>query len=89
MVITDKVLIRSGRQPPGYKLETLSWVNVEGLSSVIYQGKFRVLYYDVDSGEKAVVNTEIYGVSPQGRADELATEERDDRLCFSSTAFRN
>lgn len=72
MEIADKVLIRPGRLPPGYKLETLSGVNIEGHSSVIYQGKFCVLYYDADSGEKTVVNTEIYGVLPkEGRTNWL------------------
>lgn len=59
LVIADKALVRSGRLPPGYKVETLSGVDTAGLSAGTYEGKFRLLYYDADSGEKAVVNTEI------------------------------
>lgn len=59
LVVADKALVRSGRLPPGYKVEALSGVDVTGLSAGTYEGKFRILYYNVDSGEKAVVNTEI------------------------------
>lgn len=59
LVIADKVIVRSGRLEPGYKVESLSGVDTAGLSAGTYEGKFRVLYYNADSGEKGVVNTEI------------------------------
>lgn len=59
IVIDDKTIAESGRLEPGYKVEKLSNVDTQKLSAGTYNGKFVVSYYDAESGEKAIVNTEI------------------------------
>lgn len=55
----ETVVAQSNLLPAGYKLNTLALLDTAKLSAGGYEGKFRVLYYNTDSGEKAVVNTEI------------------------------
>lgn len=61
IVIEDTVIVQSGTLKPGRQVTTLNLM--EGAEKQIqtggYNGKFVVFYYDPDSGEKAVVNTEI------------------------------
>ncbi|MCD8013401.1 MAG: hypothetical protein LUG99_09525 [Lachnospiraceae bacterium] len=61
LVIQDTVVIQSGLLTPGNQVSTLSLL--DGAADILeeggYDGEFIVLYYDPDSGEKAVVNTEI------------------------------
>ena len=59
LIIDEKAIATSGRLPAGYKLDKLSNVDTAKLSAGTYEGKFRVLYYDTDTGEKAMINTEI------------------------------
>lgn len=61
LVIKDTVIMQSGRLLPGNKVTTLDLLDSaeSQLSSGGYDGKFVVLYYDQQSGEKAMVNTEI------------------------------
>lgn len=61
VVIQDTVLVQSGRLTPGNQVTTLDLL--EGAADMLspggYEGKLVVLYYDEDSGEKSIVNTEI------------------------------
>lgn len=59
IVIDGKTIAESGRLEPGFKVDTLSEVDTDKLSAGTYEGKFVVSFYDAESGEKAVVNTEI------------------------------
>lgn len=61
LVIDDVVIFRSGRLTPGNKVSTLALEDgiEKSLSKGGYNGKFVVFYYDCESGEKAMVNTEI------------------------------
>lgn len=59
VVIDSKTIVESGRIEPGYKVEKLSKVDTKKLSAGKYDGKFIVSYYNSESGEKAVLNTEI------------------------------
>lgn len=59
--IQDTVILQSGTLKPGQQVKLLDLL--EGSEKLLqpggYTGKFIVLYYDQDSGEKAMVNTEI------------------------------
>ena len=61
VVIQDTVLVQSGRLTPGNQVTTLDLL--EGAAKMLspggYEGKLVVLYYDPETGEKAIVNTEI------------------------------
>ena len=61
IVIQDEVIIQSGLLTPGHQIKTLDLLSgmAQKLTIGGYNGKFIVLYYDRESGEKAVVNTEI------------------------------
>ena len=59
IVIDGKTIVKSGCLKPGYKVDTLSGVDTDRLSAGAYEGKFLVSYYNSETGEKAVVNTEI------------------------------
>lgn len=61
IVIQDEVIVQSGLLKPGNQVKKLTLMDdaAEKLSEGGYDGKFAVLYYDPDTGEKAVVNTEI------------------------------
>ena len=61
---TETVIAQSGTLQPGYKVETLDLIQgAASLSEGTYTGKFNVLYYDPDTGEKAVLNSTIEGVA--------------------------
>ena len=59
LVIDGKVIAQSQKLTAGYKLNKLTGVDTDKLTSGVYDGKFIVLYYNADTGEKAIVNTEI------------------------------
>lgn len=61
VVIQDTVLVQSGRLTPGKQVTTLDLLDgaTKKLSVGGYEGKFVILYYDMETGEKAIVNTEI------------------------------
>lgn len=61
IVIQDEVIVQSGLLKPGNQVKKLTLTDdaAEKLSEGGYDGKFAVLYYNPDTGEKAVVNTEI------------------------------
>ena len=61
LVIHDEVIIQSGRLTPGNaveKLKLLDGLNVQ-LEEGVYEGKYVVYFYQQDTGEKAILNTEI------------------------------
>ncbi len=61
IVIQDTVIVQSGLLKPGNQVTGLGLL--EGAEKKLaeggYDGKFVVLYYNPDSGEKAILNTEI------------------------------
>ena len=61
IVIQDQIIAQSGTISPGYRLTNLELL--EGMADMLspggYNGKFVVLYYDQETGEKSIVNTEI------------------------------
>ena len=61
IVIRDNVIVQSGTLKPGKQVDSLELLDgaEEQLTAGTYEGAFNVLYYDPESGEKAVVNTEI------------------------------
>ncbi len=61
IVIRDEVIVQSGRLTPGHEVTILELLDgaAEKLSPGGYNGKFMVVYYDTETGEREVVNTEI------------------------------
>lgn len=61
IVIQDTVLLQSGRITPGNQVTLLSLSKDAAamLSPGGYEGKFLIYYYDLNSGEKAIINTEV------------------------------
>lgn len=61
LVIKDTVIMQSGRLRPGNQVTSLDLLDGVGnqLAAGGYDGKFVVLYYDQQSGEKAMIHTEI------------------------------
>jgi len=61
IAIQDTVILQSGTLKPGQQVKLLNLLEgaEKQLSTGGYEGKFVVLYYDQESGEKAMVNTEI------------------------------
>ena len=61
VVIQNQVIAQSGTLSPGYQLKTLELLDEvkNMISAGGYEGKFVILYYNRETGEKAIVNTEI------------------------------
>lgn len=61
LVIQEQVLSQSGLLQPGHQVKTLDLLKdaEKLLQPGGYEGKLVVLYYDQETGEKAVLNTEI------------------------------
>lgn len=61
IVIQDEIIVQSGRLTPGNQVTVLDLLDgaAKKLMAGQYSGKFVVLYYDPDTGERAIVNTEI------------------------------
>lgn len=59
IVIHDTVILQSGILSPGNRVRQLDLFDNVKLSEGIYEGKFVIYYYQKDSGEKAMINTEI------------------------------
>lgn len=61
IVIQDQVILQSGAIEPGNQVTELELLPDAGqmLEPGGYDGTFTIYYYDPDSGEKALVNTEI------------------------------
>ncbi len=61
IVIQDTILVQSGRLTPGHKVSQLDLL--EGAAKKLqpggYEGKIVVLFYNQESGEKAMLNAEI------------------------------
>lgn len=61
LVVQDVVLAQSDRVAPGKEIRTMDLLSgtASRLQAGPYSGKLVVLFYQPDSGEKAIVNTEI------------------------------
>ena len=61
IAISDEVIVQSGTIVPGFRVSELDLLSgsEKMLSEGGYDGKFVVLFYNPESGEKAMVNTEI------------------------------
>lgn len=61
IVIQDTVIVQSGTLKPGNQVNTLDLLAgaEKQLTEGVYEGNFNVLYYSQETGEKAIVNTEI------------------------------
>lgn len=61
IVIRDQVIVQSGRLTPGNEVTNLNLQEsaVRKLSVGTYEGKFVISYYNPETREKAIVNTEI------------------------------
>ena len=61
IVIQGEVIVQSGTLKPGKQVTNLEMIDgmTEKLSAGTYEGEFIVLYYHPETGEKAIVNTEI------------------------------
>ena len=61
IVIQDNIIVQSGKLTPGNQLTALDLLDDTAKKLTVggYDGKFVILYYDPDTGEKAIVNTEI------------------------------
>lgn len=60
---TETVIAQSGTIHPGKELNELDLIkDAAVLSAGTYTGEFIILYYDPDTGEKAMVNTKITGI---------------------------
>lgn len=61
IVIQDTVIVQSGTLKPGNQVTALDLLDgaAKKLSAGTYEGSFNVLYYNPETGEKAIVNTEI------------------------------
>lgn len=59
IVVKDTVIVQSGLLEPGYQVTELDLFDDIKLSDGIYEGKVVVLYYQTDTSEKAMLNTEI------------------------------
>lgn len=61
IVIQEEVIVQSGTILPAHQVTTLDLL--EGAAAMLtpggYEGEFSILYYHPESGEKAIVNTEI------------------------------
>lgn len=61
IVIHDEVIAQSGKLRPGYQITEFALLDgaAKRLAVGGYEGKFVILYYAPETGEKAAVNTEI------------------------------
>lgn len=61
IVIQDTILVQSGRLTPGHKVSQLNLLEgaAKKLKAGGYEGKIVVLFYDQETGEKAMLNAEI------------------------------
>ena len=61
LVVQDVVIAQSGTISPGKRVEKLDLLPdaAQRLSPGGYEGKFLVLFYQPDTHEKTIVNTEI------------------------------
>ena len=61
LMIRDEIIVQSGRITPGNKVTSLKLLNgaEKKLAAGGYEGKFVVLYYNRETGEKAILKTEI------------------------------
>ena len=61
LVIQDEIIIQSGKLVPDKQVKTLDLLpgTEKKLAPGGYNGKFVILYYDQENGEKAILNSDI------------------------------
>lgn len=61
LIVGDTLLAQSGRLPPGFQVRTLYLRDnaIRRLREGVYNGVLRVLYYNDETGERAILDTEI------------------------------
>lgn len=59
IVIQDTIIVQSDTLAPGFQVKKLALDDGSKLKAGSYSGKFKILYFNPATGEKAVVNTEI------------------------------
>ena len=61
LTVQDVILAQSGKLSPGKQLDTLELLDgaANRLQPGGYEGRFVVLFYQPDTGERTIVNTEI------------------------------
>ncbi len=61
IVIKDEIIVQSGTIVPGKQIRTIDILDGKEklLSEGIYDAKFVAYYYDAETGERAMLNTEI------------------------------
>lgn len=59
IIVHDTVIVQSGLLMPGNQVTKLDLWDTAKLSTGQYDGRIVVFYYQPDSGEKAMINTEI------------------------------
>ena len=61
LVVDDTLLAQSGRLPPGYQVSrmTLNSDAARRLKEGVYNGELRILYYNDETGERAILDTKI------------------------------
>ena len=59
LLIGDKVVSQSGSIYPGYKLQDMQLLENVKLQEGGYYGIIKIAFYDPNSGEKALVDTDI------------------------------
>ena len=61
IVIQDLVISQSGRLTPGSRVQSQELLDgmASRLTAGVYKGKFNILFYDPNTGEKAIMNQEI------------------------------
>lgn len=61
IVIQDTLIVQSGTLKPGNQVTTLNLISgaEKQLAEGTYEGMFQISYYSPETGEKAIVNTQI------------------------------
>ncbi|MBQ7290798.1 MAG: hypothetical protein IJW76_03620 [Clostridia bacterium] len=61
IVIQDEIIVQTGTINPGKQVRQVDLLDgaEKRLAEGIYEGKFVVLYYDVETGERAMVSTDL------------------------------
>lgn len=61
IIIQDKIIVQSGTITPGNRVTKLDLL--DGAEKLLekggYDGKFKVLFYDIETGQRSVIDTDI------------------------------
>ncbi len=61
LIVDDLLVAQSGRLPPGHQVQTMTVQDnaARRLRKGVYDGVLKVLYYNYETGERAILDTEI------------------------------